>query len=80
MHLYAVCYLYAPGSKRVTQFQFSVCMYGTCGRTDNKADFDFDFLTLIICQKEVFSQRASVENTGILEMTRLNTSDWSLHS
>ncbi len=35
--------LYAPGSKRVTQFQFSVCMYGTCGRIDNKADFDFDF-------------------------------------
>ncbi len=30
---------------RVTQFQFYVCMYGTCGRTDNKADFDF--LTLI---------------------------------
>ncbi len=27
------------------QFQFSVCMYGTCGRIDNKADFDFD-LTL----------------------------------
>ncbi len=27
---------------RVTQFQFSVCMYGTCGRIDNKADFDFD--------------------------------------
>ncbi len=26
-----------------TQFQFSVCMYGTCGRIDNKADFDFDF-------------------------------------
>ncbi len=25
---------------RVTQFQFSVCMYGTCGRIDNKADFD----------------------------------------
>ncbi len=38
-----LCYLYAPGSKRVTQFQFSVCMYGTCGRIDNKADFDFDF-------------------------------------
>ncbi len=35
------CYLYAPGSKRVTQFQFSVFMYGTCGRIDNKADFDF---------------------------------------
>ncbi len=28
---------------RVKQFQFSVCMYGTCGRIDNKADFDFDF-------------------------------------
>ncbi len=39
----SVCYLYAPVSKRVTQFQFSVCMYGTCGRIDNKADFDFDF-------------------------------------
>ncbi len=26
------------------QFQFSVCMYGTCGRIDNKADFDFDSL------------------------------------
>ncbi len=24
------------------QFQFSVCMYGRCGRIDNKADFDFD--------------------------------------
>ncbi len=22
------------------QFQFSVCMYGTCGGIDNKADFD----------------------------------------
>ncbi len=27
------------------QFQFSVCMYGTCGRIDNKADFDFLCLT-----------------------------------
>ncbi len=43
------CYLYAPGSKRVTQFQFSVCMYGTCGRIDNKADFDF--LKLICVRK-----------------------------
>ncbi len=34
-------------SKRVTQFQFSVCMYGTCDRIDNKADFDFWILTLI---------------------------------
>ncbi len=31
---------------RVMQFLFSVCMYGTCGKIDNKADFDFDFLTL----------------------------------
>ncbi len=33
------------GVMRVTQFQFSVCMYGTCGRIDNKADFDFLTLT-----------------------------------
>ncbi len=26
------------------QFQFSVCMYGTCGRIDNKADFDLTFI------------------------------------
>ncbi len=32
-------------SKRVMQFQFSVCMYGTCGRIDNKADFDLLTLT-----------------------------------
>ncbi len=32
---------------RVTQFQFSVCMYGTCGRIDNKADFDFFLLCLL---------------------------------
>ncbi len=39
------CYLYAPGSKRVTQFQFSVCMYGTCGKIDNKLTLTFDFDT-----------------------------------
>ncbi len=33
-----------------------------------------------ISQKEVFSLRASKENTSILAMTNLNTSDWSLHS
>ncbi len=32
------------------QFQFSVCMYGTCGRIDNKADFDFDFLTWLLSE------------------------------
>ncbi len=31
-------------------------------------------------QEEVFSQRASEENTGILAMTNLNVSDWSLHA
>ncbi len=34
---------------RVTQFRFSVCMYctyGTCGRTDNKADFDFFYFEM----------------------------------
>ncbi len=49
--LFVLCYLYAPGSKRVTQFQFSVCMYGTCGRIDNKADFDFDYNSVILIGK-----------------------------
>ncbi len=44
------------------QFQLSVCMYSTCGRIDNKADFDLT-LTLIsivdnlipeVCQKTLY--------------------------
>ncbi len=31
---------------RVTQFQFSVCMYCTCGRIDNKARLDLTWLRL----------------------------------
>ncbi len=37
------------------QFQFSVCMYGTCGRIDNKADFDFLTLTLSPCYPQQLS-------------------------
>ncbi len=37
------------------QFQFSVCMYGTCGRIDNKADFDF--LTLTLQHEQVYNIR-----------------------
>ncbi len=33
---------------RVTQFQFSVCMYGTCGRIDNKSDFDLWLWNIIV--------------------------------
>ncbi len=54
IHIYLICiYLYfyvlllvlsvCTKGLRVTQFQLSVCMYCTCGRIDNKADFDFDF-------------------------------------
>ncbi len=32
------------------QFQFSVCMYGTCGRIDNKADFDFFTFSIVAVQ------------------------------
>ncbi len=40
---------------RVMQFQFSVCMYGTCGRIDNKADFDFDLTSVgLTCSYERF--------------------------
>ncbi len=53
MYIYLICtYLYfcvlllvfsvICMHQGVTQFQFSVCMYGTCGRIDNKADLDFD--------------------------------------
>ncbi len=52
VYIYLICiYLYfyvlllvlsvCTKGLRVTQFKFSVCMYGTCGRIDNKADFDF---------------------------------------
>ncbi len=37
-------------------------------------------ISITIRQKEVFSQRASEENTSISAMTHLNVSDWSLHS
>ncbi len=57
VYIYLICtYLYiyvlllvlsvCTKGLRVTQFQFSVCMYGTCGRIDNKEDFDFLTLTL----------------------------------
>ncbi len=38
------------------QFQFSVCMYGTCGRIDNKADFDFFFYYLLNLCKQYTSK------------------------
>ncbi len=45
LYLYVLLLVLSVCTKglRVTQFQFSVCMYGTCGRIDNKADFDFVF-------------------------------------
>ncbi len=43
---------------RVTQFQFSVCMYCTCGRIDNKADLTWLDLTwldlnILICVPKI---------------------------
>ncbi len=46
---------------RVTQFQFSVCMYGTCGRIDNKADFDFDLTFFIYFLLSVFVNMVKAE-------------------
>ncbi len=62
IYIYLICiYLYfyvlllvlsvCTKGLRVTQFQFSVCMYGTCGRIDNKADFDFLTLISKLCHK-----------------------------
>ncbi len=50
--------LYAPGSKRVTQFQI-ICMY-VRGRIDNKADFD-----LISVKHRVIQGNVTVFTTTI---------------
>ncbi len=47
--------------------------------TDSYTHLHFVVSNERIRQKEVFSQRASDENTSILAMTHLNASDWSLH-
>ncbi len=45
LYIYCQCLMLTVCTKglRVTQFKFSVCMCCTCGRIDNKADFDFDW-------------------------------------
>ncbi len=42
LNVYCQCLMLTVCTKglRVTQFQFSVCMYCTCGRIDNKARLD----------------------------------------
>ncbi len=42
LNVYCQCLMLTVCTKglRVTQFQFSVCMYRTCGRIDNKARLD----------------------------------------
>ncbi len=42
LNIYCQCLMLTVCTKglRVTQFQFSVCMYCTCGRIDNKARLD----------------------------------------
>ncbi len=51
------------------QFQFSVCMYGTCGRIDNKADFDFDLL-IVYCLKQWFSKCGMRTTSGTWASSR----------
>ncbi len=46
------------------QCQFSVCMYGTCGRIDNKADFDFLTLTLSPCYPQQLSAKRRASHSG----------------
>ncbi len=47
-NVYCQCLMLTVCTKglRVTQFQFSVCMYCTCGRIDNKARLDLTWLDL----------------------------------
>ncbi len=49
LNVYCQCLMLTVCTKglRVTQFQFSVCMYGTCGRIDNKADLTWQCLKTI---------------------------------
>ncbi len=46
LNVYCQCLMLTVCTKglRVTQFQFSVCMYCTCGRIDNKARLDLTWL------------------------------------
>ncbi len=48
LNVYCQCLMLTVCTKglRVTQFQFSVCMYCTCGRIDNKARLDLTWLDL----------------------------------
>ncbi len=46
LNVYCQCLMLTVCTKglRVTQFQFSVCMYCTCGRIDNKARLDLIYI------------------------------------
>ncbi len=49
LNVYCQCLMLTVCTKglRVTQFQFSVCMYCTCGRIDNKARLDVNKLVIV---------------------------------
>ncbi len=55
LNVYCQCLMLTVCTKglRVTQFQFSVCMYCTCGRIDNKADLTWLDLTSEIQDKTI---------------------------
>ncbi len=59
LNVYCQCLILTVCTRglRVTQFQFSVCMYCTCGRIDNKARLDLTWLDLYVTslQKHSFS-------------------------
>ncbi len=61
LNVYCQCLMLTVCTKglRVTQFQFSVCMYCTCGRIDNKTyltwlDLKHDFLIVFITSWECY--------------------------
>ncbi len=57
LNVYCQCLMLTVCTKglRVTQFQFSVCMYCTCGRIDNKADLTWldNMLIYYQCLKQL---------------------------
>ncbi len=50
LNVYCQCLMLTVCTRglRVTQFQFSVCMYCTCGRIDNKADLTWLINTAVL--------------------------------
>ncbi len=84
LNVYCQCLMLTVCAKglRVTQFQFSVCMYCTCGRIDNKADLTWLNKLLVhnlmakIKYEAVASVKCLYDLTGFLLLSSYNPLIW----